>query len=135
MGAKYDHFTLEERRGFCGLMEMGLGASEITRPIGRPRGRIYPEISRDRCASGYRPDSADRMASVRKVRGSKLQRSTRLAAYVGNRLLIGWSPEEIAGLRELEAMNDTISAEFIYRCVYSPAGRLGSSPHSGLVIS
>ena len=62
-------------------------------------------------AGCYRPDSADRMAWVRKLRGSKIQRSTRLGDYVGDRLAMGWSPEEIAGRMELDAMNDTVSAE------------------------
>jgi len=128
MGIKYDHFSLEERCRLRGLMEMGLGASEIARRLGRHRGTVYREIARNRCASGYRPDSADRMAWVRKLRGSKLQRSTRLGDYVGDRLAMGWSPEEIAGRMELEAMNDTVSAESIYRYVYSPAGRRAGLP-------
>jgi len=128
MGIKYDHFTLEERCRLRGLMEMGLGASEIARRLGRHRGTIYREIARNRCVTGYRPDSADHMAWVRKLRGSKLQRSTRLGAYVGDRLAMGWSPEEIAGRMELEAMNDTVSAESIYRYVYSPAGRRAGLP-------
>ena len=123
MGTKYDHFTLEERCRLRGLMEMGLGSSEIARRLGRHRGTIYREIARNRCASGYRPESADRMAWVRKLRGSKLQRSTRPGDYVGDRLAMGWSPEEIAGRMELEAMNDAVSAESIYRYVYTPAGR------------
>jgi len=111
-----------------GLMEMGLGAAEIARRLGRHRGTIYREIARNRCASGYRADSADRMAWMRKLRGSKLQRSTRLRDYVGDRLAMGWSPEEIAGRMELDAVNDTVSAESIYRYVYSPAGRGAGLP-------
>ena len=76
----------------------------------------------------YRPDSADRIAWVRKLRGSKIQRSTRLRDYVGDRLAMGWSPEEIAGRMELDAMNDTVSAESIYRYVYSSAGRQAGLP-------
>jgi transposase, IS30 family len=123
MGTEYNHFTLDERCRLRGLMEMGLGASEIARRLGRHRGTIYREIGRNRCASGYRPDSADRMAWVRKLRGPKIQRSTRLRDYVGDHLAMGWSPEEIAGRMERDEMNDSISAESIYRYVYSPAGR------------
>ena len=56
-----------------------------------------------------------------KLRGPKIQRSTRLRDYVGDRLAMGWSPEEIAGRRELDEMNDPVSAESIYRYVYSCA--------------
>ena len=75
MGIKSGHFTLEERCRLRGLMGMGLGPGEIARRLGRHRGTIYREIARNRCASGYRPDSADRMAWVRKLRVSKIRRS------------------------------------------------------------
>jgi IS30 family transposase len=128
MGTQYDHFTLEERCRLRGLMEMGLGAGEIARRLGRHRGSIYREITRNRCVDEYRPDSADRMAWVRKLRGSKIQRSTHLGDYVGDRLAMGWSPEQIAGRMELDTMNDAISAESIYRYVYSPVGRRAGLP-------
>jgi IS30 family transposase len=128
MGAKYSHFTLDERCRLRGMIEMGLGPGEIARRLGRHRGTIHREIARNRCALGYRPDSADRMAWVRKLRGPKIQRSTRLRDYVGDRLAMGWSPEEIAGRMELDEMNDPVSAESIYRYVYSPAGRRAGLP-------
>jgi IS30 family transposase len=95
MGTKYDHLTLDERCSLRGLMEIGLGPGDIARRLGRHRGTIYREIARNRCASGYRPDSADRMAWVRKLRGPKIQRSTRLRDYVGDRLAMGWSPAPV----------------------------------------
>ena len=113
MGNKFDHFTLDERCRLRGLMEMGLGPGEIARRLGRHRGTIYREIARNRCASGYRPDSADRIAWARKLRGSRIQRSTRLRDYVGDRLAMGWSPEEIAGRMELDgSKNLAFSAGF-----------------------
>jgi IS30 family transposase len=128
MGTQYDHLTLDERCRLRGLMEMGVGAAEIGRRLGRHRATIYREIARNRCVDDYRPDSADRIAWVRKLRGSKIQRSTRLRDYVADRLAMGWSPEEISGRMELDTMNDTVSAESIYRYVYSPAGRRAGLP-------
>jgi IS30 family transposase len=128
MGTQYDHLTLDERCRLRGLMEMGVGAAEIGRRLGRHRATIYREIARNRCVDDYRPDSADRIAWVRKLRGSKIQRSTRLRDYVGDRLAMGWSPEEISGRMELDTMNNTVSAESIYRYVYSPAGRRAGLP-------
>jgi len=89
---------------------------------------IYREIVRNRCAAEYRPDSADRIAWVRKLRGSKIQRSILLRDYVGDRLAMGWSPEEIAGRMELDAVDEIVSAESIYRSVYSSAGRQAGWP-------
>lgn len=123
MGTNYDHLTLEERCRLRGLMEMGLGASEIARRLGRHRGTIYREVGRNRCVDGYRPDSAARRAWARKLRGSRIGRSSRLREHVEDRLAMGWSPEQIAGRMELEEVEHRVSAESIYRYVYSPAGR------------
>ena len=99
MGTEYNHFTLDERCRLRGLMEMDLGVGEIARRLGRHRGTIYREIARNRCVNDYRPDSADRMAWVRKQRGSKIERSAALRDYVEDGLAVGWSPELIAGTR------------------------------------
>ena len=128
MGTEYSHLTLDERCRLRGLMEIGLGVGEIARRLGRHRGTVYRDINRNRCAAEYRPDSADRMAWVRKLRGSRIERSTRLFDYVRARLAMGWSPEEIAGRMELDAMSGAVSAESIYRYVYSPAGRRARLP-------
>ena len=123
MGTRYSHLTLEERCRLRGLMEMGLGVSEIACRLGRHRATIHREIGRNRCVDGYRPDSAARRAWARKHRGSRIERSTRLREHVEDRLAMGWSPEQIAGRMELEGVEHRVSAESIYRHVYSPAGR------------
>ena len=94
MGTRYSHLTLEERCRVRGLMEMGLGVTEIARRLGRHRSTIHRELERNRCVEGYRPDSAARRAWARKLRGSKIERSTRLRAQVEDRLAMGWSPEQ-----------------------------------------
>ena len=128
MGQRYSHLTLEERCRLRGLMEMGVGKSEIARRLGRHRSTIERELRRNRCADGYRPDSAARRAWARKLRGSKIAGSTRLRTYVEDRLAMGWSPEQIAGRMELERSEHAISAESIYRHAYSPAGRAAGLP-------
>jgi IS30 family transposase len=97
MGTNYDHLTLEERCRLRGLMEMGLSRAEIARRLGRHRSTIYRELGRNRNAAGYRPDGAGRLAWARKLRGSRIARSTRLREHVEDRLAMGWSPEQIAG--------------------------------------
>jgi len=128
MGTQYSHLTLEERCRLRGLMEMGLGVSEIARRLGRHRGTIHREVGRNRCVDGYRPDSAARRAWARKLRGSRIMRSTRLRTHVEDRLAMGWSPEQIAGRMELEEVEHRVSAESIYRHAYSPAGRQAGLP-------
>ena len=102
MGQRYSHLSLEERCRLRGLMEMGVGKSEIARRRGRHRSTIDREFARNRCVDGYRPDSAGRRAWARKLRGSKIARSTRLRDHVEDRLAMGWSPEQIPGRMELD---------------------------------
>ena len=128
MGQRYSHLTLEERCRLRGMMEMGLSKAEIGRRLGRDRSTIYRETARNRCAEGYRPDSAARRAWARKLRGSRIARFPRLRAHVEDRLAAGWSPEQIAGRMELDGSQRRISAETIYRHAYSPAGRRAGLP-------
>lgn len=128
MGERYSHLTLEERCRLRGLMEIGLGVGAIARRLGRHRATVHREIGRNRCVDGYRPDSAARRAWARKLRGSRIGRSTRLRVHVEDRLAMGWSPEQIAGRMELEGVEHSVSTESIYRHVYSPAGRRAGLP-------
>ncbi len=127
MGTRHRHIDLEERCRLRGMIEMGLNISEIARRLGRHRSTIHREIERNRCVDGYRPDSAARRAWARKLRGSKIERSAELRASVEGGLAMGWSPEQIAGRMQLAETATSLSAETIYRFVYSPAGR-----HAGL---
>src|SRR5512134_385694 len=120
MGTRYSHLTLGERCRLCGLMERGLSCSEIARRLGRHRATIHREIQRNRCVNGYRPDSADRRAWARELRGSRIGRSIRLRTYVEDRLAM-----KIAGRMERE---EALSAESIYRHAYSPVGRRAGLP-------
>jgi IS30 family transposase len=128
MGKNYSHLTLEERCRLRGMTEMGLSVSEIAGRLGRHRSTVQRELARNRCVDGYRPDSAERRAWARKLRGSKIARSTRLRDHVEDRLAMGWSPEQIAGRMELEGSEHRVSAESIYRHVYSPFGRQRNCP-------
>ena len=128
MGTTYSHLSLEERCRLRGMMEMGLSVGEIAGRIGRHRSTVQRELRRNRCVDGYRPDSAERRAWARKLRGSRIMRSTRLRAYVEDRLAMGWSPEQIAGRMELDGSEHRVSPESIYRHAYSPAGRCAGLP-------
>jgi transposase, IS30 family len=129
MGEHYNHFTLEERCRLRGLLEQGLGPAAIARRLGRHRSTINREIKRNRCVvDGYRPDSADKRAWARKLRGSRIGRSIPLRTYVGDRLAMGWSPEQIVGRMELEGSEHRTSVESIYRYVWSLEGRKAGLP-------
>ena len=128
MGTRCSHLGLEERCRLRGLIEIGLSISEIARRLGRHRTTIHREIERNRCADGYRPDSAARRAWARKLRGSMIERNAQLRAHVVDGLAMGWSPEQIAGRMPLAGSERGLSPESIYRFVYSPAGRRAGLP-------
>ena len=92
MGKRYSHLSLEERCRLRGMIEMDLGISEIARRMDRHRSTIQRELERNRCADGYRPDSAGRRAWARKLRGSKIERSTPLRDHVEDRLAMAMVP-------------------------------------------
>src|SRR5512144_1620187 len=96
MGTRYSHLSLEERCRLRSLMEMGFSVG-LARRLGRYRSTIHREVVRNRCIDAYRPDSADRRAWARKLRGSKIERSTDLRACIEDRLAMGWSPQQTAG--------------------------------------
>ena len=128
MGHRYSQLTLEERCRLRGLMEMELPKTEIARRLGRHRSTIDRELRRNSNIDGYRPDTADRRAWVRRFRGSKIERSTRLSAHIEDRLAMGWSPEQIAGRMELEGVEHGVCTESIYRHIFSAAGRRAGLP-------
>ena len=128
MGQKYSQLTLEERCRLCGLMELELSKTEIARRLGRHRSTIDRELARNSNLDGYRPDTADRRAWVRRLRGSRIDRSTRLGDHVRDRLAMGWSPQQIAGRMELDGEDHSVCAASIYRHIFSPAGRRDGLP-------
>jgi IS30 family transposase len=128
MGTRYDHFSLEERCQLRGMMTMGLSKAEMARRLDRHRSTIDRELGRNSNVDGYRPDSAERRAWARKLRGSKIERSTRLCEHVRSHLAMGWTPEIIAGRMELDGVEHSVCAESIYRHIFSPAGRREGLP-------
>ena len=128
MGQNYNHLTLSERCDLRGMMTMGLSKSEIARRLGRHRSTINREIRRNANKDGYRPESADRRAWARKLRGSKIERSTHLSDHVQCHLAMGWTPEMISERMERDTEDHSLCTESIYRHIFSPAGRREGLP-------
>jgi transposase, IS30 family len=124
MGHSYGHLTEQERCAIFRLHAGGISRGEIARQLGRHRSTIGRELRRNALASGYQPVAAQRLASARRWRGTKIERSSRLRAIVDDQLIaMGRSPEQIAGRLEREQGKPAISHESIYRYIYSPLGR------------
>jgi IS30 family transposase len=124
MGRHYGQVTLAERHELFRLHKAGMAITAIARRLGRHRSTIHRELRRNRRSGGaYLPDTAQRFAWARRLRGPRIERRSRLGRYVRDRLAMGWSPEQIAGRLRRDRAEHKASAESIYRWIYGPAGR------------
>jgi IS30 family transposase len=125
MGKKYDQLDIDERYEIYRLHEAGRSRGEIGRLMGRSASTIGRELRRNSLPKGgYKPASADRIALSRRRRSSRIERLSPLRSYVGDRLAMGWSPEQIAGRLRLEGSEHTVCHETIYRFIYRPRLRI-----------
>ena len=125
MGKTYDQLDEDERYELYRLHEAGKAPAEIGRLMGRHRSTIGRELRRNSLPKGgYKPASADRIALSRRRRPSRIERLSPLRSYVGDRLAMGWSPEQIAGRLRLEGSEHTVCHETIYRFIYRPRLRI-----------
>jgi len=131
MPCPFVHLSLEERRQLARLRENKLSVTEIARLLGRHRSTIYRELRRNWWhdaavpqAEGYWPVTAQRLAESRRRSSCKLLSHPDLRAAVIERLMEGWSPEQIAGRLRLESGGvHRLCHETIYRFVYSAEGQ------------
>jgi transposase, IS30 family len=128
----YRRLVMEEREEISRLLAQEVGIREIGRTIGRNAGTISREVRRgglDRWR--YRALQADRRArrnaSKRRLGKRTLFLHQKLANAVHAKLLLKWSPEQIAKWlkREYDDATMHVAAETIYTYVYVlPRGEL-----------
>ena len=124
MGKHYEQLDLDERYELYRLHEAGKALREIGRLIGRSASTVSRELRRNALPRGeYKPGSADRIALSRCRRRCRIEGLNPLRTYVGDRLAMGWSPEQIAGRLRLEGSEHVVGVETIYRFIYRPAVR------------
>jgi IS30 family transposase len=106
--------------------KLGRDYSIIKREIKRNSGQVLPYIAKD--AQYY----AERRRKKTNVRKLEKWQNEKLAVYVKNLLLDGWSPEEIAGRlkehppQEVRGCRDmVVSYESIYNWIYEGEGKFG----------
>jgi len=123
MGKKYKQITLEKRKEIHLLLASGISRVEIAVQIGVNKSTISREIKRNsETGFGYTYQGAQaKAASRRGLIGSKIERSKQLQSFIRNRLVMGWSPEVIAGRLKLEHSTMQISHESIYKWIFDEA--------------
>ena len=126
----HTELDLRERRAIEDMLNAKVPVSKIAAEIGRHRSTVYREIKRDFFTdkelpylSGYFGMNAQRYAADRRARRRKLVRLEELRAHVINRLIEGWTPEQIAGRLGFDGQPIRVSHETIYAYVYSADGQ------------
>src|SRR4051812_26370654 len=92
------HLTLQERERLAALKAEGLSLRGIARALGRAASTISRELRRNALPrGGYLPVHAEGCYLDRRQRQAVLERDERLGRFVRERLLEGWTPEQVAG--------------------------------------
>jgi transposase, IS30 family len=92
------HLRLEERERLAALKAEGLSLRAIAGRLGRAASTISRELRRNVLPrGGYLPVHAEGCYLERRQRPAILERDEQLGRFVRDRLLEGWTPEQIAG--------------------------------------
>jgi IS30 family transposase len=117
------HLRLEERERLAAFKAEGLSLRAIAARLGRAASTISRELRRNALPrGGYLPVHAEGCYLDRRQRPAVLERDERLERFVRQRLLEGWTPEQIAGwLRRGEERGlRAVAIETIYAFVHRP---------------
>ena len=135
---QYEHLTREERFVMAAYLGDGLSLRGIARRLKRSVGTISRELkinSPDGTRDGYVPEYAATVAHFRKwdANAKNPMKKSAVKAYVVEKLLLDWSPEQIEGRIARDFPNDRsmrISYETIYQYANSKEGKdLGLIKH------
>src|SRR5436305_7470012 len=92
------HLTLEERERLAVFKAEGLSLRAIAARLGRAASTVSRELRRNALPKGgYLPVHAEGCYLARRQRQAVLERDAKLGRFVRERLLEGWTPEQIAG--------------------------------------
>lgn len=124
MENQYKHLTMAERDRITELLYEGKTRSEIARAIGRHKGTISRELKRNSSPEYklYLSHRAQQRADQRRSEASRrpVLKSDSIRKYVQEKLMIGWSPEIIAGRIKKDLPGLSVSHEAIYQYIYHP---------------
>lgn len=117
------HLSLKEREEISRGLAQSLSIREISRKLNRSPSTISREISRNGGQANYRACTADEDAWERAKRPQpcKLSLQPELTELVATKLMLFWSPEQIAGWLKSEYPDEEnwqVSHETIYKSLY-----------------
>ncbi len=118
----YKHLSRNERYEIKEMIGKEMGIAEIAKILDRSKGAISMEISRNKEDGKYMPCVAQKKYEDRLHEEDelKIEKSPFLQAYIAKCMTIyEWAPDVIAGRLKFDKNAETVSAESIYRYVYT----------------
>lgn len=127
--SSYKHFTLEERKYLQELIGEGKSLREIAKALGRAPSSISREVKRNRSMHPKNKEKANRcnyhhwranILSVQRRRDNRklaLPEGSDAQRFVIEKLLICWSPEQIAAVYRIQHQDSRLSFSTIYRYI------------------
>ncbi len=117
------HLTQLEREEISRGVAAGLSQRGIAAALGRSHSSISRELARNGGRGAYRATAAEQAARMRTKRPklTRLKQRPALLHVVKAKLILGWSPEQIAAWLKLAYPGDPamrLSHEGIYRSIY-----------------
>ena len=113
----YQHLSRKERRKIALLHRQRASVRGIAQQLGRSPSTVSRELRRNKEGKFYRADRAQLLYIARREAccRSTLYTNEMIRSYVSEKLILTWSPEQIAGRMKLNQMEQTVSFSSIYR--------------------
>ncbi len=119
--SRYKHFSRSERYELSILLKKGYSLRDIARALGRNPASVSREIKNNSAKGQYDSGKANDKARTRrlysKYQGMKIRENQEIEKYIREKMILGWSPERIAGRIKLES-GQSVSFKAIYKYVY-----------------
>lgn len=129
MKRTYSQIDMDERRKIARWRSAGISVDVIAEKLHRHRSTIFRELRRNAFVDEKMPDlngyycvTANDMARERRAKLRKLARFSHLRQSVIERIMHGWSPQQIAGRLQLQRHPVSVSHETIYKFAYAADG-------------
>lgn len=123
-GARYRHIRKSDRLEIALLRGKGHGVRNIAAVLGFSHSSVSRELRRNAVYATYDPTKAQQKAYAKrrysKYQGMKIAGNVGMKAYVKEKLILGWTPEQIAGrLKRVDIHLPYVSSRAIYKFLYS----------------
>ena len=116
----YKQLTVADRKAIEVLLKRNCTRSEIAEELGVDKSTVCREINRRSTPTGYFFDIAQINYETNKehCRRKAVLSYSKTQSYVLEKIMLGWSPQQISGRMRLEGRPDYVCMETIYTWVY-----------------